>query len=359
MWINRPFFKYAMGILLILLIIFLFGKIDYFVWPFKKMIATIFFPILVSGLIYYLIRPFVTFFAKYVSKNMSILIVYLLFIGAGYLFFHFTSTPITQQVQQLSHQFPNKVEKISDASLNIVKNNSFGNSSLRMLEEKASSLSNSFFNHVDQNITNILSTLTSIAMILAIVPFIVFYFLRDDEKLKPALLKNLPVEHVEEGNLILVDIDKTLSAYIIGQCIIALADGILLYIGFCMIGLNNSLVLAIFAMCMTVVPFFGPVIGMIPAVLVALLQSPFMVLKVVLVVIVAQQIDGSLVTPKVMGKKLDLHPLTVIFILLISGAIYGFVGIIIAIPLYSVVKVTLQNVIRFYKLRKSENVQSK
>jgi predicted PurR-regulated permease PerM len=107
---------------------------------------------------------------------------------------------------------------------------------------------------------------------------------------------------------------------------------------------------------MTIVPFIGPVIGMVPAVLVALLQNPFMVLKVVLVVIVAQQIDGNLVTPRVMGKKLDIHPLTVIFILLVSGAIYGFVGIIIAIPLYSVVKVTLKNVIRFYKLRRIENM---
>ncbi|MFJ5714609.1 AI-2E family transporter [Neobacillus sp. NPDC093127] len=356
MWIKRPFFKYATAILLILLIIFFFGKIDYFVWPFKKFIATIFFPILISGVIYYLMRPFVTFFSKYISKNWSILIVYLLFIGAGYLFVLFTGTPIAQQVQQLSDQFPNKVEKISNVSHNMVKHNSFGNSSLRMIEEKASSLSNSFFHHVEQNITNILSTITSIATVLAVVPFIVFYFLRDDEKLKPALLKNLPVEHVEAGNLILVDIDKTLSAYIIGQCIIALSDGILLYIGFCIIGLNNSLLLAIFAMCMTIVPFIGLVIGMVPAVLVALLQSPFMVLKVVLVVIVAQQIDGNLVTPRVMGKKLDIHPLTVIFILLISGAIYGFVGIIIAIPLYSVVKVTLKNVIRFYKLRRSENM---
>jgi len=355
MWINRPFFKYASGILLILLIIFLFGKIDYFVWPFQKLIATIFFPILISGVIYYIMRPFVTFFSKYISKNMSILIVFLLFIGAGYFFVHFTGTPIAQQAQQLSEQFPNKFNKISDVSHNLVKHNSLGNSSLRMIEKKASSLSNSFLQHIEQNITNILSIVTSIATVLAVVPFIVFYFLRDGEKLKPALLKNLPVEHVEEGNLILVDIDKTLSAYIIGQCIIALSDGIMMYIGFCMIGLNNSLVLAIFAMCMTIVPFIGPVIGMVPAIIVAILQGPFMVLKVVFVVIVAQQIDGNFVTPRVMGKKLNLHPLTVIFILLISGAIYGFVGIIIAIPLYSVIKVTLNNVLRFYKLRRIEN----
>lgn len=355
MWITKPFFKYATGTLLILLIIFLFGKIDYFVWPFQKLIASIFFPILISGIIYYIMRPFVTFFSKYISKNMSILIVYLLFIGAGYFFVHFTGTPIAEQVQQLSEKFPNKFDKISDVSHDIVKHNSLGNSSLRMIEKKASSLSNSFLHHVEQNITNILSIVTSIATVLAVVPFIVFYFLRDGEKLKPALLKNLPVEHVEEGNLILVDIDKTLSAYIIGQCLIALSDGIMMYIGFSMIGLNNSLVLAIFAMCMTIVPFIGPVIGMVPAIIVALLQGPFMVLKVIFVVIVAQQIDGNFITPRVMGKKLNLHPLTVIFILLISGAIYGFVGIIIAIPLYSVIKVTLKNVIRFYKLRKIEN----
>lgn len=355
MWINKPFFKYAAGTLFILAIIFMLGKIDYFLWPFQKLIATIFFPIIISGLFYYIMRPFVRFFAKYVNKNISILIVFTLFFGLGYLFFYVAGAPVASQIANLSDQFPDKVEKISDESKKMVGGTNFGNVSIDKIEKKAHAYTQSLFHLVENNVMNILTIITSIASVLVIVPFVVFYFLRDDEKLRPRLLKHLPEDHVMEGNRILLDIDKTLSTYIVGQLIIALTDGIFLYIGFLIIGLDNGLLLAIFAMMMTVVPFIGPVIGIVPAVMVALLQSPAMAFKVVLVALVAQQLDGNLVTPRVMGKRLDLHPLTVIFILLIAGAIYGFIGILIAIPLYSVVKVTLNNVIKFYKLRTIEN----
>lgn len=353
MWIQQRFFKYASGTILILTIIFLAGKIDYFLWPFQKIITAIFFPLVISGLLYYIMRPFVHFFAKYINKTMSILLVFSIFITAGYVFFQFSSTTISEQVQQLSTQFPEKVEKLSDQSKS-VGGHMFGRESIQTLDRKINLYSQTVFHLIEKNMLNILSIITNIATILAMVPFILFYLLRDDEKIRPHLLNYLPENRVEEGNRILLDIDKTLSVYIVGQMLIALSDGIFLYIGFIIIGLHNSLILALFAMLMTIVPFIGPIIGIIPAVLVAVLQSPFMVFKVILVALIAQQLDGNLVTPKVMGSRLELHPLTVIFLLLLAGSMYGFIGILIAIPLYSVIKVTLKNLIKFYKLRKLE-----
>ncbi|MGG5254065.1 AI-2E family transporter [Neobacillus sp. SM06] len=351
MWIHKRFFMYASGILLILLIVFLAGKIDYFFWPFQKIITAVFFSMVISGLLYYLMRPLVRFFSKYMNKTAGILLAFLVFIGIGYLFFLITSTTVSSQIQQLSEQFPKKVERISDQSKDM-SGQVFGNDSIKVIEKKVNDYSQSVYHIIEKNLLYILSIITNIAAILAVVPFIVFYLLRDDEKIRPKLLNYLPENHVEEGNRILLDIDKTLSTYIVGQLLIAVSDGIFLYIGFLIIGLNNSLILALLAMVMMVVPFIGPIIGIVPAVLMALLQSPFMVLKVILAALAAQQLDGNLVTPKVMGSRLDLHPLTVIFLLVFAGSVYGFIGILIAIPLYSIVKVTLKNLIKFYKLRK-------
>lgn len=353
MWIQKRFFMYASGILLILLIIYLAGKIDYFFWPFQKTIAAVFFPLVLSGLFYYLMRPLVQYIAKYTKKTAAILVTFLLFFGIGYFFVHLTSSTISDQVQQLSEQFPDKMEKISNQSKD-VGGHMLGRDSVRTIEKKLNIYVHSVFHLIEKNIGNIVSTITNIATVLAMVPFIVFYLLRDDEKIRPHLLNFLPKNRVEEGNRILLDIDKTLSTYIVGQLLIALSDGIFLYIGFLIIGLHNSLILALFAMLMTVVPFIGPIIGIVPALLVAFLQSPFMIIKVILVALIAQQLDGNLVTPKVMGNRLDLHPLTVIFLLLLAGSLYGFIGILIAIPLYSIIKVTLKNLIKFYKLRKLE-----
>ncbi|SIC93771.1 putative permease [Mycobacteroides abscessus subsp. abscessus] len=149
----------------------------------------------------------------------------------------------------------------------------------------------------------------------------------------------------------MLDIDKTLSTYIIGQFIIAFADGVLMYIGYLIIGLDYALVLALFATFLTVVPFLGPLLGIIPAIFVGLMQEPFMVIKILIVLVAVQQLEGNLITPQVMGKRLNIHPLTVILVLLVAGSLYGFIGILVAIPFYSVVKVIVRDFWKFYRLR--------
>ena len=81
-----------------------------------------------------------------------------------------------------------------------------------------------------------------------------------------------------------------------------------------------------------------------------------MALKVILVLLVVQQLEGNLVTPNIMGNRLNIHPLTIILLLMIAGALYGFVGILIAIPTYAVVKTLVHNFRLFNRLRKKREV---
>src|SRR5699024_2397844 len=115
------------------------------------------------------------------------------------------------------------------------------------------------------------------------------------------------------------------------------------------IGLEYALLLAIFALFMNVIPFLGPWIAFIPAVIIALLQDATLIIWVSVITLVAQQIDNHLITPNVMGKSLDIHPLTVITLLLAAGSIAGFFGILLAIPTYAVIKVIVRNI---YERRK-------
>jgi predicted PurR-regulated permease PerM len=110
-------------------------------------------------------------------------------------------------------------------------------------------------------------------------------------------------------------------------------------------------------MFLIIVPFLGPLIGIIPAVFVALMSGePFMAVKVLVVLLVVQQLEGNLVTPNIMGNRLNIHPLTIILLLLIAAALYGFIGILIAIPLYAVLKTLLHNVRLFNRLRKKRQI---
>ncbi|WP_455663297.1 AI-2E family transporter [Pradoshia sp.] len=351
MWVNKPFFKYASGLILILLIIFLFGKIDYFIWPFQKFIITLFFPILIAGLVYYILRPIAHWLSRYMPLAISILLIYLLFGVLGYFTLKTAGPMVISQVSHLMDIVPDRAEALADTSRTILEERSPDFLSVEKIKDYAMDYLDEFPQKISTNAVTIFSTITSILTTIVIVPFIVFYFLKDGHKLKPYLLRHIPQSVETEGSRILADVDKTLSTYIVGQFIIAVADGAMMYIGYLIIGLENALVFAIFATLLTVIPFLGPFIGIIPALISSLLISPFMALKVLILMIIVQQVEGHLITPQVMGKRLDIHPLTVIFLLLVAGSLYGFIGILIAIPAYSVIKVIVNNFIRFYKLR--------
>ncbi|PLR95225.1 AI-2E family transporter [Bacillus sp. T33-2] len=351
MWIHKPFFKYAAGAILLLVIIFLLGKIDYLVGPLHKFIAAIFFPVLIAGLFYYILRPVVRLLANRIPRVPAILIVFAAVAGLFLTLFYFAGSMIGEQLSDLSKNFPEKVEKISSESKEVINKNDMGIISAEKIEDRSLSYFRSMSEKLSGNVVNIVSGITSVATVLVVVPFLLFFFLKDEGHLRLYILKLIPSEHEDEGGKILSDIDKTLFTYVTGQFIIALVDGVLMYIGYLIIGLDFALILALFAMSLTIVPFFGPLIGVIPAIFVALLHSPMMVLKVLIVLVVVQQLEGNLVTPNVMGKRLHIHPVTVILLLIAAGSLYGFIGILIAIPLYSVLKAIIKNVRKFYLLR--------
>jgi predicted PurR-regulated permease PerM len=198
----------------------------------------------------------------------------------------------------------------------------------------------------------VVSTVTNISTIILMIPFILFYFLKDDEEFSKKLLEHLPKKHVANAEKVLHDIDKALSSYLVGQMTVALADGILMYIGYMIIGIKYPLILSIFVTITAIIPFFGPYIGIVPAIFVALTMNPWMALKVFLLQTIVQQIDGNFIAPQIMKQKLNVHPVTVILLLMIGSALYGFVGLLIVVPVYAALTVTLKNFYRIYKTEK-------
>ncbi|GLB60862.1 AI-2E family transporter [Cytobacillus sp. NCCP-133] len=313
---------------------------------------------MLSGVLYYLLRPLVRLLSNGLPRTASIFVIFAAFIGLGYLVFQFMGNTVGSQITELSDNLPAKMQELSEETEKVVEKNNMGMVSYDNLKNRVLNFLKSLLSGAGENIMNVFSTITSIVTVLVVVPFILFYFLKDDYKLRPFLLKYLPDKHEEEGNRILGDIDKTLFSYVTGQFIVAVVDGVLMYIGYLIIGLEYSLILAIFAMFLTVVPFLGPILGIIPAIFIGLMQGPGMVFKIFLVLIAVQLLESNLVSPHVMGKRLNLHPLTVIIILMVAGSLYGFIGILIAIPVYSIIKVIVKDFRKFYRLRTRESILS-
>ncbi|MBO1914141.1 AI-2E family transporter, partial [Microvirga sp. 3-52] len=111
-----------------------------------------------------------------------------------------------------------------------------------------------------------------------------------------------------------------ISSYIQGQILVAICIGIMVTIGFYIIGMEYALLLGVLAMFTSVVPYLGPLIAITPAVIIAIVTSPFMLVKLAIVWTIVQLIDGKFISPQIMGKSLSIHPITIIFVLLTAGS---------------------------------------
>jgi predicted PurR-regulated permease PerM len=166
------------------------------------------------------------------------------------------------------------------------------------------------------------------------------------------LVKGLSRRAETDARKILSEMNYAVCTYIQGQFIISFIVGVLKYIGFLMIGLNYSLLLGIISFILNMIPFVGPFIALIFAVIVGLTQSVKIGLLVVVIVIVAQQIADNIISPHMLGNKLQIHPLTIILLLLFAGNLDGFMGLFLAVPVYAVLKVVISNALRIRKIKK-------
>lgn len=175
-----------------------------------------------------------------------------------------------------------------------------------------------------------------------------FYILKDVERLNRLLKNALPKAFYQEGRAILLRIHLVLGNWLRGQLVICLFITVMVYIGLRIIGMDYTLVIAIFSGITNIIPYFGPFIGVIPALIIAIPLGMPMLFKVTLVYIVIQQIDGNILSPQIIGDSIGLNPLVIIIALLVGGEIGGFLGLVFAVPVAGIIKA----IIEYYAGRK-------
>ncbi|MGH4051359.1 MAG: AI-2E family transporter [Clostridium sp.] len=176
-----------------------------------------------------------------------------------------------------------------------------------------------------------------------VAPLIIYYFLCDSENMINKALIVFPPESRNVVKKIIVDIDKVLGRYILSQLILCGIITIATFLILIFIKIDFPLILSLINGIFNIIPYFGPIFGVIPIILVALLDSPKTALYVALWLFALQQIEGSILSPKIIGESISMHPLTVILLLMIGGAAYGILGMILAVPLGVVVKVIYED----------------
>lgn len=190
------------------------------------------------------------------------------------------------------------------------------------------------------------SSFFAIISVVVIVPFITFFLLVDGHLIVRAGLKLVPNTYFEMAVLLIHKVIVALKNFIQGQMIDAAAVGIMTIIGLGIIGLPYFFVIGIIAGIGALIPYLGPIIGFVPALIVSMITDggitlvPF--LKILSVSVVVQFIEGNFVYPIAVGKTSNLHPLTIIIGVTIGSQIGGVLGMILSVPLISIVKVSFE-----------------
>ena len=183
--------------------------------------------------------------------------------------------------------------------------------------------------------------------LLIFIPIITIILVKEGTKIKKSFFALIPNRYFEVTLSILDGVGKTLSRFVYAKGIQTLIVAVISIIGFLMIGLKGAIIIGIIAGILNIIPYFGPLISLIPAFVIGYLFNDLKTAVLALAVIgIAQLVDNAITQPVILPKIMDYHPLTVVLLTLIGAKLMGPVGMIIAIPVYAIFKVTFVKLYR-------------
>ncbi|MBN2585448.1 AI-2E family transporter [Patescibacteria group bacterium] len=307
-----------------------------FLYFIRDIIAIVFVSIIIAAAL----SPTVDRLTKWkLPRTISIILIYLLVLSLLGGIIYFVLPPMITQVRQLADSLPAYFTTFTDLLQNLQRGSISG--LLNASQDSLNSLSN-FLGQIANNVFNTTLGFFSGAAAIVMVFILTLYFLLDENGIKKFFVSLFPIK--QKGQLITIanKMGTKLGGWLRGQIILAIAVGLVVYIGMLIIGMPYALTLGILAGVLEIIPVIGPIIAAIPAILIAFTISPTMALIVTIFYILVQELENKLLVPKVMQYAVGLNPVTIIIIILIGAKLMGVLGILLAIPVASVIYVLLE-----------------
>ncbi|MDF2546524.1 MAG: family transporter [Anaerosolibacter sp.] len=318
----------------------------------RKIVSQFLGPLIWAVIIAYLLSPMVHFLERKGFKRIwAVVLLYTAGISA-IIFLSITITPkITREISNLIDLLPQysrqtnvlvnriytRIKQLDDISpqLSGVK---------EVIEGNIVNIEYEIIDVLRQLTNSIIGTLSHIVT-LALIPIFSFYFLKDADYFKKKIIFLIPKTCREECINIGRDIDKLLSKFIRGQIIVAMIVGLLSTVALFILGIDFAFLIGFIAGVSNIIPYVGPIIGAIPAVVIALLDTPAKSIWVILAFTTIQQIESAVLSPKIVGDSVGLHPIVVILSLLIGNEWYGVIGMLFAVPIAASIKIVGKHII--------------
>ena len=342
--------------LLLGLNIFILSKISFLFIPVIDFLSVVMLPVILSGLLFYLLNPLVDLMEKY--KINRVLAISIIFVIIAFLLIIGLAVAIPNLQRQLIIFAKNVPSYIEDADrvIDDLVTKRLPDDFRPQLEQvlaQFSTQATAWASNISSKAVNwvsaIISGTSQVIVALIIMPFMLFYLLRDGKGLRDYITQFLPNKLREPVGKVLSDVNQQLANYVRGQITVAVIVAIMFIIFFKIIGLRYAVALGVTAGVLNLVPYLGSFLAMLPALVLGLIAGPVMLLKVIIVFIVEQTIEGRFVSPLILGSQLNIHPITILFVLLTSGSMFGIWGVLLGIPIYASAKVVISAIFDWYK----------
>lgn len=307
-------------------------------------------PFLIAALLAYLGDPLVDRMQGRLTRTGAVVATFAIFVGALVLALAFILPLLEQQAALLAARIPAYLEKLQTVflpwlmqylgELSIPIDLASIKSALQENWTTAGTVAGKVLGGVSKSGFAVMAWLANIVLI----PVLAFYLLRDWDELMRRLRELVPRRYEVVTVRLARDSDTVLSAFLRGQLLVMLALSVVYSVGLSLLGLEFSLLIGALAGLLSFVPYLGLIIGFVVAGIVALFQfhEITMLLWIAGVFAIAQLLEGFVLTPYLVGDKIGLHPVAVIFAVMAGGQLFGFFGILLALPVAAVIMVILR-----------------
>jgi len=306
-------------------------------------VANIILPFIIGILISYILNPIVTFLvSKGMKRSIAVSLIYFVLLGSLVVALVYIIPIIimeldklidtipfyTKEAQRIFSAFKTKYKSALPLGVQEVVDNNIHEMEKLILD-------------VLQNITDILVKGFSGLFSFILGPILGFYILKDLDIIKKSLTYYLPYKYRDKIISFARKIDSTMGRYIRSQIIVSFIVGLLTTLAMYLLKIDFSILIGLLSAITNIIPYFGPIIGMIPALMIAILKYPEKIVWIIISVIIINQLESSIISPHIMGENVGIHPLTVIFSLLIGGNFFGFWGLVFAVPIAALIKLLI------------------
>lgn len=321
-----------------------------------KSLVLILNPFIFAFFIAYILNPIMCYLEKELKMKRiyALLAIYVLATGVIILFITIVSPRIVKSIGQIIIDIPNHINNTQNwIDINIIKSKylekngfiDYIKPNINYIISEINNVLNSIFNNIVIKTINITSIVAKIILGL----IISIYLLKDKENFIKGIKKIIYVTLEDEKAKHIIDfgkeVDKIFSQFIIGKFLDSFIVGIICFIGFIMLKIPYALLMGIIIGCANMIPYFGPIIGMIPAVTITFIYMPIKALYVLIFILLIQQFDAWILEPKILGDKIGLGPVWIILAIILGGEFFGIIGMFLGVPMIAIIKVILERYI--------------